>query len=52
MSRLIGYIYKSNAKAASEKKIIAAECLEFVSVYLNTKAVQISNFPCHYINYK
>lgn len=45
MIRLIGYIYKSNAKAASEKKkIIAAECLEFVSVYLNTKAVQISNF--------
>lgn len=36
-------------KLPVKKKIIAAECLEFVSVYLNTKAVQI---PCPYINYK
>lgn len=31
-------------KLPVKKKIIAAECLEFVYVYLNTKAVQISNF--------
>lgn len=39
MSRLIGYIYKSNVKVVSEKKIIVVECLEFVFVYFNIKVV-------------
>lgn len=52
MIRLIGYIYKSNAKAASEKKLLQQNVLNLFLYTSTPKLYKSRIFPCPYINYK